>query len=55
VGLLTHRDLLRHSLIERVELPLGLQRAVMLRIQVEEVMTSEVETARRVSHSRRLH
>jgi len=45
VGLLTHRDLLRHSLIERAELPVGLQRTVMLRIQVEEVMTSEVETA----------
>jgi CBS domain-containing membrane protein len=45
VGLLTHRDLLRHSLIERAELPLGLQRKVMRRIRVEEVMTSEVETA----------
>ncbi|HSS52704.1 MAG TPA: CBS domain-containing protein [Thermoanaerobaculia bacterium] len=45
VGLLTHRDLLRHSLIERVELPLSLQRTVMRRIRVEEVMTSEVETA----------
>jgi len=45
VGLLTHRDLLRHSLIERAELPLNLQRSVMRRIRVEEVMTSEVETA----------
>lgn len=45
VGLLTHRDLLRHSLIERAELPLSLQRSVMRRIRVEEVMTSEVETA----------
>ena len=44
VGLLTHRDLLRHSLIERAELPLSLQRTVMGRIRVEEVMTSEVET-----------
>jgi CBS domain-containing membrane protein len=44
VGLLTHRDLLRHSLIERAELPLSLQRTVMRRIRVEEVMTSEVET-----------
>jgi len=44
VGLLTHRDLLRHSLIERAELPLSLQRSVMRRIRVEEVMTSEVET-----------
>jgi CBS domain-containing membrane protein len=45
VGLLTHRDLLRHSLIERAELPLSLQHSVMQRIRVEEVMTSEVETA----------
>jgi CBS domain-containing membrane protein len=44
VGLLTHRDLLRHSLIERAELPLSLQSTVMRRIRVEEVMTSEVET-----------
>ena len=45
IGLVTHRDLLRHSLIERAELPLSLQRTVMRRILVEEVMTSEVETA----------
>jgi CBS domain-containing membrane protein len=45
VGLLTHRDLLRHALIERPELPLGLQRSILKRLQVEEVMTSEVETA----------
>ncbi|HVT61097.1 MAG TPA: CBS domain-containing protein [Thermoanaerobaculia bacterium] len=45
VGLLTHRDLLRHSLIERAELPLSLQRSVLQRIRVEEVMTSEVQTA----------
>jgi len=45
VGLLTHRDLLRHALIERAELPVGLQRSILKRILVEEVMTSEVETA----------
>lgn len=45
VGLLTHRDLLRHSLIERAGLPLSFQNDVMQRIRVEEVMTSEVETA----------
>lgn len=45
VGLLTHRDLLRNALIERPELPLGLQRSILRRIRVEEVMTSEVETA----------
>lgn len=44
VGLLTQRDLLRHSLAERLDLPLNVQRAVMRRIRVEEVMTSEVET-----------
>jgi CBS domain-containing membrane protein len=45
VGLLTHRDLLRYSLIERSELPLSLQRSLLRRIRVEEVMTSKVETA----------
>lgn len=45
IGLLTHRDLLRHALIEQTGLPLSLQRNVMSRIRVEEVMTSEVETA----------
>jgi CBS domain-containing membrane protein len=44
VGLLTHRDLLRASLIERSELPLEMQRNILRRIRVEEVMTSEVET-----------
>lgn len=45
VGLLTHRDLLRCSLIERSELPLSMQRNILRRVRVEEVMTSEVETA----------
>jgi CBS domain-containing membrane protein len=45
VGLLTHRDLLRNSLIERAGLPLSLQNNIIQRIRVEEVMTSEVETA----------
>ena len=45
VGLLSHRDLLRHSLIERAGLPLSLQNGVMQRIRVEEAMTSDVETA----------
>ena len=43
-GVLTHRDLLRYALIERTDLPLSLQRGVLRRIHVEEVMTSEVET-----------
>jgi CBS domain-containing membrane protein len=45
VGLVTHRDLLRHSLIERAELPVSLQGTVMRRNLVEEVMTSEDEPA----------
>ncbi|HEX7185639.1 MAG TPA: CBS domain-containing protein [Thermoanaerobaculia bacterium] len=43
-GLLTHRDLLRHSLIERTGVLLSFQKDVMQQIRVEEVMTSEVET-----------
>ena len=45
VGLVTHRDLLRHSLIERTGMPLSLQRSVMDRVRIEEAMTTEVETA----------
>lgn len=45
VGLVTHHDLLRHSLTDRPELPLSYQRALMKKIRVEEVMTSEVDTA----------
>jgi CBS domain-containing membrane protein len=45
VGVLTHRDLLRSALIERTGLPLSLQRDVLRRVRVEEVMTTEVESA----------
>jgi CBS domain-containing membrane protein len=45
VGLVSHRDLLRHALIERSDLPFFIQRAVLRRTRTEEVMTSEVETA----------
>jgi CBS domain-containing protein len=45
VGLVSHRDLLRHSLIERTGLPLGLQNQIIQRVWIQEVMTSEVETA----------
>ena len=45
VGVVSHRDLLRHSLIERSDLPLFVQKAILKRTRVEEVMTSEVETA----------
>ena len=45
VGLLTHRDLLRNSLIEQSGLPLSLQNSVMKRVRIEDAMTTEVETA----------
>jgi CBS domain-containing membrane protein len=45
VGLVSHRDLLRHSPIERAEVPVFLMRQILRRTLVEEVMTSEVETA----------
>jgi CBS-domain-containing membrane protein len=45
VGLVSHRDLLRYSPIERAEVPLFLMREILRRTRVEEVMTSEVETA----------
>jgi CBS domain-containing membrane protein len=44
VGLVSHRDLLRHSPIERAEVPAFLMREILRRTRVEEVMTSEVET-----------
>ena len=45
VGLVSHRDLLRHSLIERAGMPLSLQRNAMKRVRIEDAMTTEVETA----------
>ncbi len=45
VGVVSHRDLLRHALIERPDLPLFVQRALLRRTKVEDIMTSEVETA----------
>lgn len=44
VGLVSHRDLLRNASVERSDLPLSVQRELMRRMRVEEVMTSEVET-----------
>jgi len=44
VGLVSHRDLLRHSLVERTGLPLALQNQLVQRVWIQEVMTSEVET-----------
>lgn len=45
VGVVSHRDLLRHSPIERAEVPAFLMREILRRTSVAEVMTSEVETA----------
>jgi CBS domain-containing membrane protein len=45
VGVVSHRDLLRHSPIERAEVPIFLVREILRRTLVQEVMTSEVETA----------
>lgn len=44
VGLLSHRDLLRSSLIERPDVPGVLERAVHERVRVREVMNPYVET-----------
>lgn len=44
VGIVSHRDLLRHSRIERAEVPVFLMREILRRTLVEDVMTSEVET-----------
>jgi acetoin utilization protein AcuB len=45
VGIVSHEDLLRHGLAERPDLPLIFQRVLLRQIRVEEIMTSEVETA----------
>ena len=45
VGIVSHRDLLRHSPIERAEVPVFLMREILRKTLVEDVMTSEVETA----------
>lgn len=44
VGLVSHRDLLRHSLIERNDVPQSLERSVLEEVRVEEVMTTGVVT-----------
>jgi CBS domain-containing protein len=41
----SHRDLLRRTVVERGDLPLSMERNALRRMRVEEVMTSEVETA----------
>jgi CBS domain-containing membrane protein len=43
VGLVSHRDLLRASLVEQDELPRFLEEAVLEQVKVREVMTGDVE------------
>lgn len=45
VGIVSHRDLLRHWPLARAEVPVFLMREILRRTLVEDVMTSEVETA----------
>ena len=44
VGLVTHRDLLRHSLIEQAEIPLYVEDVILEQVQVREVMTPNPDT-----------
>jgi acetoin utilization protein AcuB len=45
VGVVCHEDLLRHGLAGNPDLPSGFHRLLLRQIRVEEIMTSEVETA----------
>ncbi len=45
VGIVSHEDLLRHGLAGRPDLPSVLQKVLLRQIRVEEIMTSEMETA----------
>jgi len=44
VGIVTHRDLLRHSLIEQEEVPAYVEEVVLEQVQVREVMTPNPDT-----------
>lgn len=44
VGIVSHRDLLRSSLIEQPDLPGYLQESVLTRLAVRDVMTEDVAT-----------
>lgn len=44
LGLVSHRDLLRTSLIEQADTPGFIERAMLTRLTVGEIMTSDVET-----------
>lgn len=43
IGLLSHRDLLRHSLIDQSHLPYYVEEAVLGRLKASDVMTANVE------------
>lgn len=45
VGLVSHRDLLRHALIEQSDVPRYVEREVLRQLTAEDVMTEPVETA----------
>lgn len=45
VGTVSPEDLLRHGLTGRPDLPAAFQKVLLRQIRVEEIMTSEVETA----------
>jgi len=44
VGLVTHRDLLRHALIEQADIPPYVEDVVLEQVQVREVMTPNPDT-----------
>jgi CBS domain-containing membrane protein len=44
VGLVSHRDLLRQSLIEQSDTPTFIERAVLAKLQVREIMNTDLET-----------
>lgn len=46
VGLVSQRDLLRNSLVDQVDVPEAVEQAVLERLQVRDLMTSQVEGVR---------
>lgn len=46
VGLVSQRDLLRNSLVDQVNVPEAVEQAVLERLQVRDLMTSQVEGVR---------
>lgn len=46
IGLISQRDLLRNALIEQVQVPDSLERAVLERLEVRDLMTTQVESVR---------